>query len=187
MKFVMPSSVFAPVPYEYNLLAKAAINDVKVGDRVLDVGTGCGVQAVMAATKSINVFAVDVNPFAVKCAQQNVLSNHLSSRVKVIKSNLFENVKGRFDLITFDPPFRWTEPRDYWEMCSADPCYGTMIHFFENVKEYLRDDGRVLVHFGTSGDIVFFRHLISKNGFRRRQVMKQSRKGWVYFVYKLTT
>jgi release factor glutamine methyltransferase len=167
-------------------LARAVLREVRETDRVLDMGTGSGVQAILAASKSSNVIAVDVNPFAVECAKANVNLNKLSSRITVKESDLFENVKGKFDLIIFDPPFRWFEPRDIWERSCADKEYRTLGLFFENAEKYLNDKGRILMVFGTSGDIVYFKHLIRKYGFRRRQIFKESRVGWTYFTYRLT-
>ena len=185
-KIMVSRNVFVPVPWDYNLLAKTVLREVKEKDRVLDVGTGSGIQAILAASKSTNVTAVDVNPFAVKCAKLNIKLNRLSSRVKVKESDLFENVTGKFDLIIFDPPFRWSKPRDIWERSSADEDYGTLKKFFERVKEHLNNDGRIVIHFGTSGDIAFFKQLIRKSGFKRKQILKNSRVGWTYFTYRLT-
>jgi len=182
----VPQEVFSPPPWEHNLLAKAVLKEVKETDRVLDMGTGSGIIAIVAASKSSGVVAVDVNPFAVKCAKENVDRNGLSSRITVRESDLFENVEGRFDLIVFDPPFRWFEPRDVWERCCADKDYATMRLFFEEAENYLNDEGRLLIHFGTSGDIAYLKHLIGRRGYARKQLLKESRVGWTYFTYRLT-
>jgi release factor glutamine methyltransferase len=185
-RFVVSPNVFASVSWDYNLLAKTVLMEVKETDKVLDMGTGCGVQAILAASKSPDVIAVDVNPFAVRCARHNVKLNKLSSRVKVRESDLFEHARGRFDLIIFDPPFRWSKPRDIWERSSADEGYETMKGFFEEAPEHLNEEGRILIHFGTSGDLTYLKCLIKENGFKRRQVLKDERKGWKYFTYRLT-
>ncbi len=156
--------------------------EVRETDKVLDMGTGSGVQAIIAASKSSNVTAVGVNPFAVRCARRNVELNELSHRVEVKESDLFDDVEGEFDLIVFDPPFRWSKPRDVWERSTADEGYQTMKGFFEKAPEHLKDEGRLLVHFGTSGDLAYLKHLIKRNGFKRRQVLKDERKGWVYHL-----
>jgi len=182
----VPPDVFASVPWEINLLAKTVLKEVKESDKVLDMGTGSGIQAILAASKSSRVTAVDMNPSAVKCAKRNVELNRLSSRVRVKESDLFENVKGRYDLIIFDPPFRWSKPRDMWERSCADEGYSTMKGFFEQVGDHLSEGGRIIIHFGTSGDLAYLKHLIRKNGFKREQMLKSSRKGWTYFTYKVT-
>lgn len=74
------------------------------GDRVLDVGTGCGIQALVAADRGCEVTAVDVNPAAVLCTRWNARLNGL--RVRALEGDLFEPVEGeRFDVVLFNPPY----------------------------------------------------------------------------------
>ena len=186
-KLVVPASVFAPVSPEFNLLAATVLKEVKERDTVLDMGTGSGIQAILAASRAKRVLAVDVNPDAVRCARRNVALNGLTHRVKVLRSNVFEKVRGRFDLILFDPPFRWTAPRDLWEICSADEGYEALRTFLRESKRHLTKNGRIIVSFGTSGDIAYLKHLIRQNGFRREQLLKKHHKqGWIYFTFRLT-
>jgi len=73
IKLCVPTEVFAPV--EPFLLASAVANEVRPGERVLDVGTGSGINAIVAARTSARVLAVDRNPSAVECARLNVDRN----------------------------------------------------------------------------------------------------------------
>jgi len=148
---------------------------VKETDKVLDMGTGTVVQAILATSKSKEVIAVDVNPFAVECAKLNSELNNVSSRLSVKQSDLFENVTGKFDVIIFDPPFRWSKPRDVWERSCADENYATMKAFFAQDKNYLKSNGRILIHFGTSGDLSYLKQILTINICR-----------WSYFTYRLT-
>jgi len=71
----------------------------------LDLGTGCGIQALLAARHSDRVIAVDRNPRAVQIASFNAKLNELSN-IKCLEGDLFEPVKGQtFDLIISNPPF----------------------------------------------------------------------------------
>ena len=185
-KIVVLPNVFTPVPWEYNLLSRTILKEVKKTDKVLDMGTGTGIQAILASSKSNDVIAVDINPFAVKCAKFNVKLNRLSSRIKVIQSDLFENIKGKFDVVIFDPPFRWTKARDIWETSCADENYTTMNRFFSQIMNYINPEGRILIHFGTSGDLSYLKEVIRKNGFKRKQIFKNNKSGWTYFSYRLT-
>jgi methylase of polypeptide subunit release factors len=73
--------------------------------RALDLGTGCGVQALLAARHSAHVFAVDCNPRAVAFARFNVALNG-ADNVTIHQGNFFEPVMGeQFDLIVSNPPF----------------------------------------------------------------------------------
>lgn len=92
-KIVVLRNVFVPVPWDYNLLVKTVLREVKETDKVLDMGTGSGIQAILAAAKSTDVTAVDVNPSAIKCAKMNIKLNKLCFQVKASKSDLFGNLK----------------------------------------------------------------------------------------------
>jgi len=76
----------------------------KVGS-TLDVGTGCGVLAILAARHSERVIGVDTNPRALNLAAFNAALNgvhHVEWRL----GSLFEPVAGsRFDLIVCNPPY----------------------------------------------------------------------------------
>jgi len=183
---VVPRDVFAPVPPIHNLLAKAVLNEARKSDRALDVGTGSGIQGILAASKGAAVTAVDANPIAVRCARANVRRNKLSTRMRVIDGNLFDPIEGRFDLIIFDPPFRWSTPRDLYETSSADRDYKTLKRFFAAAHRHLKDEGRILLHFGTSGDLAFLKHLVKTSGFKSETLLKGSNSGWTYFVFRLT-
>ena len=71
----------------------------------LDLGTGCGFQAFVAAQHSERVVATDRNPRAVEMAAFNVELNELGA-VECREGDLFEPVAGEgFDLIVSNPPF----------------------------------------------------------------------------------
>ncbi|UMG94007.1 class I SAM-dependent methyltransferase [Nocardioides sp. TF02-7] len=72
----------------------------------LDLGTGCGVQALHLAVHSDRVVATDVNPRALAVARFNAALNEVDARVEVRDGSFFEPVAGeRFDLIATNPPF----------------------------------------------------------------------------------
>ncbi len=67
--------------------------------RVLDVGTGTGVLAMLAVIAGASeVVAIDHDEEAVRVAQENVVRNHMESHVQVSRTPL-EQVEGHFDLI----------------------------------------------------------------------------------------
>lgn len=78
---------------------------------------------------SLDVIGVDVNPLAVAAAAANSERNGVADRVRFSQSDLFEGVDGKFDLIVFDPPFRWFRPRDLLERVFADENYETLTRF----------------------------------------------------------
>ena len=182
----VPTEVFAPV--EPFLLANAVANEVRPGERVLDVGTGSGINAVVAAKTSARVLAVDRNPYAVECARLNVARNGATARVTVLQSDLFELVEGRFDLIVFDPPFRWFKPRNVIETAISDENYESLTRFMKTVRSYLTNRGRVLLHFGTSADVAYLDELMDTERFSKEEVSRYDLAGqWAvsYSVFRV--
>lgn len=72
----------------------------------LDLGTGCGVQALHLARHAERVVATDVNSRALWMTRFNAALNAVAERVDVRDGSFFEPVAGeRFDLIATNPPF----------------------------------------------------------------------------------
>ncbi len=67
--------------------------------------------------------------------------------------------------MVFDPPFRWFQPRDLLEMATADPGYRALTQFAREARLHLSDYGRLLVFFGSSGDLGYLQRLIAEEGF----------------------
>ncbi len=72
----------------------------------LDLGTGCGAQAVFATRHSDRVVATDLNPRAVALARLGVALNGLDADVEVRGGDLLAPVEGEsFGLVVANPPF----------------------------------------------------------------------------------
>lgn len=73
--------------------------------RVLDLGTGCGIQAMHASRFADEVVATDISERALVLARMNLLLNGIEG-VELRLGSLFEPVAGeRFDRIVSNPPF----------------------------------------------------------------------------------
>ena len=69
------------------------------GERVIDVGTGSGILAIGAALLGAkDVLAIDIDPTAVKVAQENVAHNHLEQTVTTLEGNLLEKVDAQCEV-----------------------------------------------------------------------------------------
>ncbi len=80
--------------------------DVRAGEEVLEIGTGCGILAISAAKAGAKVVATDSNPAAVACAKENAKLNGVGGKIDFRLGNLFEPVAWKaFDLVIFNPPY----------------------------------------------------------------------------------
>ena len=119
----VPADVM-PITASSHLLGDAVRERAHPGSRVLDMGCGCGVNAILAAREGARVLAVDVHEGAVIATRANAAANGVAGRVEARVSDVFSSVEGEFDLVVFDPPYRWFEPRDPLEAAMSDPGTG---------------------------------------------------------------
>jgi release factor glutamine methyltransferase len=81
-------------------------------ERILDVGTGSGVIALSLAAKFsvARVVATDISDEALVLAQENATRLGID-RLRFVKSDLLQNVEGKFDLIVANLPYIATGER----------------------------------------------------------------------------
>ena len=74
---------------------------------ILDVGCGYGAIGVCIAKKypNKNVLMIDINDRCVELVLENINNNKLNN-AKALKSNVYQNIVGEFDLIISNPPIR---------------------------------------------------------------------------------
>ena len=110
-RIVFKNKVFYVFPEVYepaeDTFLMAEILDVKKGETVLDVGTGCGILGILTAEKAQSVAAIDLNLFALKCTMFNADLNNVANKIDPVLGDLFAGYKGekQFDLIIFNPPY----------------------------------------------------------------------------------
>jgi release factor glutamine methyltransferase len=122
------------------------------GETVLDVGTGCGLLGILAARRASKVVAIDLNPYAIRCAKENSILNCVSSKIDFVQTSFFTalNSKVTFDLILFNAPYL---PSDEDEVKTwigrswAGGADGRKVVdcFISEVSHYLKPSGRVLL------------------------------------------
>ncbi|MFP4115682.1 MAG: HemK2/MTQ2 family protein methyltransferase [Candidatus Aenigmatarchaeota archaeon] len=144
----LSDEVYVPREDTY-LLAEVLENEVDEEDKVLDVGTGCGILAMIAAERSREAVGVDKSEKAVQLARKNASRNDLKN-VRFQESDLFAEVGGKFDLIIFNAPY--LPPRkDQLKVMEREQWFGgkdgteIVRKFSREVKDYLSERGRVLL------------------------------------------
>lgn len=78
-------------------------------ERVLDLGTGCGCLAIIAASvfPAAVIDAADLSAAALEVARRNVDESGLADRISLFEGDLFAPLaeRGRYDLIISNPPY----------------------------------------------------------------------------------
>lgn len=94
--------------YETEGLVEKTINYLKSkreNSTILDIGTGSG--AISIALKkeitSLKVTGCDISIKALEVAEDNAKNNHVD--IDFIKSDIFSNIKSKFDVIISNPPY----------------------------------------------------------------------------------
>jgi len=133
---------------------------VQKGETVLDVGTGCGILGILAAKKANTVVAVDINPYAVRCAKRNAKLNNVQNKTHYVQGDLFtplnENLK--FDTVLFNAPYlpaKESEAISWIGRAWAGGAKGRQVidRFIVGVSRYLKHTGRVLLMQSTLADV----------------------------------
>jgi len=114
--------------------------------KVLDIGCGSGIQSETALKNTKNVTGVDINPNAVKHCK----ASKYTKGAKFLKSNLFSNIKGKFDTIIFNPPYL-PDAKDPKEIkaytTGGKKGYEIIEKFIKDADSHLNDDGIILIVF----------------------------------------
>jgi release factor glutamine methyltransferase len=148
------------------------------GKSVADVGTGSGILALAAARAgAASVLAVDINPNAVLCAQENAKANGFGDRVSAARMDLLSEIPPYplFDVILSSPPKHAGEPRDLADWgWHAGPQYRNVAGLFDQARERLKPDGRLYVMVSSDSDLDLFGRLINEAGFHARLAVERS-------------
>jgi release factor glutamine methyltransferase len=147
---------------------------------VLDLGCGSCIQGKQASLFSDNVTAVDINPEAGDYAEKY--------KLKFIYSNLFENVKEKFDLILFNPPYLPAmdeEPEDVRLITTGGKQGFELIEeFLKQAPAHLNKGGKILLICSTlTGDV---EKLFKKYKFKFKKIDESKEFFEVILLYELS-
>ena len=147
--FVVDENVYEPAEDSFLFAENLA---VEKNERVLDMGTGCGILGIIAAKKASEVVAVDVNPYAVRCAKENALLNNARSKVSFVQGDLFSPIseKAAFNVILLNAPYLPAEENESTSWVIRAWSGGTngrevIDRFINESVTYLKRRGRLLL------------------------------------------
>lgn len=167
------------------LLLRAALKEVKPSDCILEVGCGRAVISGEMARIARRVIAVDINPHAVGIAR--------SKGLEAIRTDLFKGIKGKFDLVLFNPPYLPTseeEKMDGWINYAYDggpTGRDTINRFLEGLKAHLKTEGRTLLLVSSANGIEEVLSKASAEGFEAAETDDEPEKFFFeqLYIFKL--
>jgi methylase of polypeptide subunit release factors len=113
----------------------------KLVNSALDIGCGCGIQALLAAQHCTRVTATDVNPRALALTRLNADLNGVSN-IEILEGSFFEPVKGRsFDLILANLPYVITPQNKLLYRDSLQPGDAGVRRLIREIPLFLAEGG----------------------------------------------
>ncbi len=162
-------------PREDSFLLASLFSDfIFENTKVLDVGCGSGFLSVQAKNLGADVVSIDINPESVDYCK--------SLGLNVLYSDLFENVKDKFDVIVFNPPYLPEDEDEDEESklitTGGEEGFEVLVRFLKDARFFLKSNGVILVVVSTlTGDAESF--------FKKHEYKFELLKSEEYFFEKL--
>lgn len=179
-KFLTDKNVLIP-RYDTEILVDEIVNLAYPMKNGLEIGIGSGIISIsLSLEKNIDVLGVDINKDAIRLSKKN--AEALSCKmVDFIESDIYENVRGKFDLIVSNPPYI-----NYEDMKELDPkilkeprkaLYGGVdgLDFYRRIikdsSNYLNKDGILALEIGYDQKNPIF-DILDKYGYKNHYCKK---------------
>lgn len=193
LKFYVEEGVLIPRP-DTEILVEYILNAIeeKFGDaplNIVDIGAGSGCISLSLAwyIKNAFVYSIDIDDKALQVTGKNIERLGLSSRVKLLKGDLFEGIKslqleGKIDIIVSNPPYippkvietLQPEVKDYEPRRALDGGEDGLDYYRRitpDSKVYLKNNGIVAFEIGfDQGEDV--KNIFLREGFNKVDILK---------------
>ena len=153
-------------------------------ENMLELGTGSGAIAitVLAERPEVTCVATDISQYALDTARTNSKRHGVQSRLKLLYSNWFDKISGRFDIIVSNPPY--ISSKEYAQLSAEVLKYDPKIsltlggdgleayrEILSQALEKLSKNGHIFLEIGyTQANAVG--HLFKEAGFQQIKVHK---------------
>ena len=157
-KFNVNRNVLDPRP-ESELIVEIGSKFLVDGCKVLDLGAGSGCigLSLKRENPSINITLSDISKSAIQTMKKN--AKILKMECQFVNSNLFRNIKNKFDLIVCNLPYIKTSqltalPQDvilfepHEALIGGEDGLGLLYEFLDNVSSYITSNGVFIIEIG---------------------------------------
>lgn len=163
------------------ILVETAIDNLKSGQKVLDLCSGSGALGIAIKKHCpVKAYASDVDRSAIKITKKNAILNDVD--ITIIKSNLFGNIDGVFDVIISNPPYIKTA--DIIQLDKKVRCYDPIIaldggkdglFYYKKIipasKKHLTSCGKLILEIGYD-QAKSVEKILKENKFRNIKIIK---------------
>lgn len=156
--FLVSGQVLIP-RQDTEILVEEAVSRLRPGMEILDLctGSGCILLSLLKLVEGVRGTGTDLSPGALQVAEKN--KERLGVRAELLQSDLFEQVKGRFDCILSNPPYipskvidtLMEEVREYEPRMALDGREDGLYYYREIVRQspgYLKPGGMLFLEIG---------------------------------------
>ena len=159
IEFYVNENVLIPQP-DTEILVQVCLDNIKDNNKVLDLCTGSGAIGIslscLCKSKNIKVVLTDISEKAIDVARINCEKNN--QEIDIVKSDLFENIKDKYDIIVSNPPYiETTVIKTLSQEVQNEPHIALDggedgLNFYrsisKNAKEFLVDNGLLALEIG---------------------------------------
>lgn len=127
----------------------------RAGDRLLDLGTGCGIIPLILAHRhpDIRVYGIEIQDELADLAVSNINHNHMQDRITVLRRDMRklkpEMIGGPVDLIVCNPPYRQPNSGrlnpDQQRAVARHELTVNLMEVLQTVRRMLRTAGRFVI------------------------------------------
>ncbi len=181
LRFQVNEHVLIP-RQDTEILVEEAMRYLHDGMRILDLctGSGCILLSLLHYSNDCEGVGVDISQEALQVAAQN--AELLGIKADFLKSDLYEKVTGKFDLLVSNPPYieRKVIPTLMEEVREYDPYIALDggedgLDFYRRIiggaQDYLKRGGQILMEIG-SGQAQAVSELLREAGFKEIDVCR---------------
>ena len=134
----------------------------KMVKNILEIGTGSGCIAIAMAKyfEHSLITATDISNAALEVAKMNVKYFSFEKKIKLIQSDLFDKIQGKFNLIVSNPPYVPREvmknlPQEYSfepskALLAGDNGLDFIARILHDAPPFLEDDGILVIEAGVA-------------------------------------
>ncbi len=184
LTFLVDERVLCPRPDTETLVEKAVeiINTDKSIKKVLDLctGSGCIGISIKAAAPGISITCADISSGALEVCGKNT-ERLLKEPVKLVQSDLFDNIRGTFDMIVTNPPYvRSSEVNIIKSENSREPSLALdggedgldlIRRIIDKAPEYLSPGGIILLESAIDQTYIIEK-MLKEKGFHKTEIIK---------------